>query len=63
MIWVPIMLGLFKFTVLGATFVLCIRSQREGEREDREREEARRQKQLLAEPVAPASDEELKVAE
>ncbi|WP_157374389.1 hypothetical protein [Salipiger sp. CCB-MM3] len=41
MIWVPIVLGLFKFTVLGTTFVLCIKSQREGEREDRRAEEAR----------------------
>ncbi|AWI85975.1 hypothetical protein CEW88_19620 (plasmid) [Alloyangia pacifica] len=60
MIWVPIALGLFKFTVLGATFVLCIRAQREGEREDEEREEARRQQLLLAES---ASETDLKVAE
>lgn len=59
MIWVPITLGLFKVTVLGATFVLCIRAQREGEREDREREEARQQL-LLAES---ASETDLKVAE
>lgn len=43
MTWVPIVLGLFKFTVLGATFVLCVKSQREGEREERRAEEARMQ--------------------
>lgn len=40
MIWVPIALGLFKVGALAATFVLCIKSQREGEREEREAEEA-----------------------
>lgn len=33
-------MGLFKVGALAATFVLCIKSQREGEREEREAEEA-----------------------
>ena len=42
MTWVPILFGVFKVSIVAATFVLCVRSQREGEREDRQRREASR---------------------
>ena len=40
MTWVPILFGVFKVSIVAATFVLCVKSQREGEREDRQRREA-----------------------
>ncbi|GHG92002.1 hypothetical protein GCM10010961_23590 [Pseudodonghicola xiamenensis] len=40
MIWVPICLGVFKVSVLGAAIFLSLKSHRDGEREQqKEREE------------------------
>lgn len=43
MIWIPIGLGLFKFTVLGTTIFLSIRSHMDDEKEAQRKQEAREQ--------------------
>ncbi|WP_176715543.1 hypothetical protein [Thioclava sp. SK-1] len=47
MIWVPIVLGIFKVSVLGATIFLSIKSHRDGEKEEQLKKEAREQEERL----------------
>ncbi|WP_108259846.1 hypothetical protein [Mangrovicoccus ximenensis] len=61
MIWVPIVLGLFKFTVLAATIFVSLKSHRDGEREQKRLNEARGQ-HPHGEHVPHASQPDLKKA-
>ena len=47
MIWVPIVLGVFKVTVLGTTIFLSLKSHRDGERQQQKERDTRRQQAAL----------------